>query len=157
MLMDQEIAIKEFLPSPDNVMKWITTDDKYMIAFGIAVKAVKMKGYNKTRHRLKISAIKNKFIDTFISEYIKTARTIILAKNKIITDYFSDDMILERLDKLLLHPFQKYYKRNDYNYCKAYQEYLYFEKEGRDRFRYSKVGLDYYDKTGKEPWSFYIG
>ena len=140
----------------------IKKDKTIMNNFGIATLAIKNGKYknNKLKQRLKLEATKNQFIDIFLLKFLKRKKIVINIKNKIINDYFKLDYdeIMKELDKLIEKPFiddevlQKYIEKNNGCPHRGKQEYFYFEKEGRDRFKYSKAGLDFYDKTGKEPW-----
>jgi len=142
----------------------IKKDKKIMYNFGLASQAIKNGKYknDKLKQRLKLEATKNKFVDIFLYKFLKRKEIIINIKNNCIINYFKYDYdeIMEELDKLIIKkPFidndilQKYIKINNGCPNKGLQHYLYIEKKGRDRFKYSKAGLDFYDTTGKEPWN----
>ena len=156
----------------DWIMPLIENDKDIMFNFGIAKLAIEKGKYrnDKRRQRMKLQAVKGEFIDCFLVKYLKKKNVVIKLKNKIVMEEWrrrnSYEYLMEELDKLIdkkpepEKPFideevlQKYIDKNNGCPFRGKQEYLYFEKTGRDRFKYSQVGLDFYDKTGIEPWRF---
>lgn len=145
----------------------IKNDKKIMMEFGVATHFIKQKYKNsKIKQKLKLEATKNLIIDNFLFKFLKRKEIVINIKNKMIKDYFKKkekcsneyDDIMRRLDLILIKDkpfidegrFQKYLDR--FGKSKGKQYYFYFEKKGRDRFKYSESALNFYDNTGKEPW-----
>ena len=106
-------SIKYYLPEPQQLHHQLAKDESIMYQYGICVQAVKLnpKYKQKRKYRMKIEAIKNQFIDCFLSKEIKRIQIIVKIKNDLISEYFkkvnSYDYIMEELDKLLVKPVVK--------------------------------------------------
>lgn len=106
-------AIKESLPPVKQVSELLSNDKGIMLNYGICVNAVKSnpKYSNKRVYRMKIEAIKNQFIDCFLSKQIKRVQIIMKIKNDAIKNHFekvnSYEYIMEELDKLIVKPKHK--------------------------------------------------
>lgn len=144
-------------------------DKKIMYNFGIATNAIRNGKYkgNPLKQRLKMSAVKSEFIDCFLYRFLTKKRIIVDIIVSLVKDYWvnfnSYDNVMERLDEMLD---KKYLSPNKdetliklyneaYGKDKGYQMFLYFTKKGRDRFW--GLGQQYFDETGKEPWTIRLG
>lgn len=108
--------------------------------------------------------IKNKLVlDYFRKNQSVLSNSLPLIKSSQKKDDF--DSIMKELDELLdegcqapksfIDPIKlEEYRSKTKSDNEALMRYLYYEKTGRDRFRYGKYGLEYYDRTGEEPWSY---
>lgn len=85
--------------------------------------------YNPLHYKLKIEAIKNQLIDTFIIKYIIKRDIVTKLCSKIIEEYFEKNK----------------------SHIKDYMSWIYFNYTGADRF-YSKIARNYYINTGIEPY-----
>jgi hypothetical protein len=165
----------------DWIVSQIRDNDKIMKAFAISTKKIaEDKNISKVKKRLRMEVIKNEYMDLFLVDFLKKKSIVIKIKNKLVLDYFimkerknqsvhskkdDFDSIMKELDELLdegcqapksfIDPIKlEEYRSKTKSDNEALMRYLYYEKTGRDRFRYGKYGLEYYDRTGEEPWSY---
>lgn len=90
--------------------------------------------YNPLHYRLKIEAVKNQLIDEFIMKFIIKRDIIINIISKLVKDYWKKNPVLI----------------NDY------QEWLYFNYTGVDRFSYSQIARDFYVDRGVPPYTYTV-
>ena len=194
---------KLWIDSLDLETDWIegqiTANKEIMASFSVMAKKCKLLSQSKRKERMRLTVLKNQYMDMFLIDFLKKKSIVISIKNKLVLDYFRKkeprfsltlsschinkkpfsktsptefDSIMKELNDLLdnfpkilnktqveekpfIDPIKlEMYKSKTKLHCEALMRYLYFEKTGRDRFKYGKYGLSYYDRTGKEPWSY---
>jgi hypothetical protein len=93
---------------PSFLQELLKNDFEIMKSFQIASLAINHGKYknNKLKKRLKLSALKNQFIDIFLLKFLKRKNIIINIIVKSIKEYWLDDYdrVMEQLDKLLITP-----------------------------------------------------
>jgi hypothetical protein len=121
---------------------------------------------------LKKKSVVIKIKNKLVLDYFRKNQSVLHSNNSIVTPLIKSsqkkaeyDTIMKELDELLdnasiktksfIEPLRlEEYTRKTKSHSEALMQYLYFEKTGRDRFRYGKYGLDFYDRTGEEPWTY---
>jgi len=93
---------------PTFLQELLKKDNQIMKSFQIASLSIKLGKYknNKIKQKLKLSALKNEFIDIFLLKFLKRKNIIINIIVKSIKEYWKDDYnrIMEELDKLIITP-----------------------------------------------------
>lgn len=140
-----KIIFKNYIENinPQELKLELKKDENVLRCYNVCVNANKIKyGNSKIKYRLKLEAIQNQFIDRYIKKIYYDMQ---IKKGKIcqsLLDYHKEKY------KMINH-FKKHFPQH------YFLMFYYFTKSGIDRFPL-EASKDYFQKTGKEPYSFKV-
>ena len=126
---------------PKIIQDELYNDKKVMYSYGLCVGATKIKYSNdKRRYRMKVEAIKNQFVDTYLEK--------LFYKMQIDKGKLNEDLLnYHKNENYKKYNFKKHFPLHYYNM------FYYFSRKGAGRFP-NKISRDFFLKTGKEPYTF---